>query len=109
MFGITGWKLYSIIGLAGMLLLAGVYQSGVNAERKRGEAAQLRVELETMRLDDRLKAQAQKSAGAKAEALEAEVRENEETLDALRKALAARPETDRRPASPDDLDLLYQR
>lgn len=109
MLGIVGWKLYAAIGLGGMILCVGIYQAGGNAERKRGEAAQLRVELETIRLDDRLKEQAGKSAAGKAAALAAEVKQREEELDALRKALAARPEADRCPAAPADLDLLYQR
>lgn len=100
---------YAIAGLAGILLCVGLYQAGVNAERRRGEAAQLRVELETVRLDKVNAEKALISERAKAAELLAEDRRNEEELDALRKALAARPDADRRPATDADLDLLYPR
>jgi len=37
--------------LAAIVLAFGIYQAGVNAERNRGEAATLRVQIETMRRD----------------------------------------------------------
>lgn len=104
---ISGLKLYAAIGLIGALVVVSAYQTGVNAERKRGEAAGLRVELETLRSDMRLAAQAQDSATIKAAALEAAARQREEELDALRKELASRPEADRRRATGADLDRYH--
>jgi len=103
----TGLKLYAAIGVGGMLVLVGAYQAGINAERKRGEAAQLRVELETLRLDKALAEKALLSAADKGVQLEAEVQLNEEALDALRKTLAARSESERDRASGADLDNYH--
>lgn len=36
---------------AALVVAIGIYQAGVNAERNRGEAASLRVQIETMRID----------------------------------------------------------
>lgn len=105
---LTGMKLYAAIGIAGAMALAGAYQTGVNAERGRGRAAQLQVELNTLKLDRRLGDQALKSALDKAKTLDAIDKKQQEELDALRTALAARPETDRCPVSDSDLKLLFE-
>lgn len=104
---ISGLKLYAAIGLAGAIAVAGIYQTGVNAERKRGEAAELRVRLETLQRDKQLAEKALISEADKAASLERQSQQDQEALDALRKSLAARPEGDRYPASSADLDRLY--
>jgi hypothetical protein len=108
MFGIK-WKLLLAIGLAGAIFIVGVYQMGVNAERKRGEANSLRQKLETVLEDKRNAEAAQISAADKAMTLAAEERRLEEELNDLRADLAKRPEGDRYPATDGDLDLLYGR
>ncbi|HEV7278377.1 MAG TPA: hypothetical protein VGN80_19020 [Devosiaceae bacterium] len=106
---LVGWKLKALIAAAGLLLAAGIYQTGVNAERARGEAAELRVQIQTLERDRELAERARVSEAKKAAELEAEVQEREEALDALRETLTNRPEADRCPATDADLDLLYQR
>lgn len=93
--------------LAVLALVVGIYQAGANAERKRGEAAALRVQIETIKADQRLAEKARLSAADKEAALATLNRELEEDLDALRKVVAARPGADRCPATDADLDLLY--
>lgn len=102
---LAGWKGYAAAGLMAVLLLAGVYQAGVNAERKRGEAAQLRVELQTIEADRALAEKALIAARDDAATLEAEAKRNQEALDALNAQLAAGE--DHLPASGADLDRLY--
>ena len=103
-----GWKLKAIAAVAILAAVVGIYQAGVNAERRRGEAAELRVQIETLKTDKRLAEQAQISAADKAVALATELTQQEEALDALRKSIAAKPEGDRCPATGADLDLLYE-
>ena len=98
---------YLFGGVAALVLLAGVYQAGVNAERKRGEAVQLRVELATAERDAAIAADAARSAGRKAAELTTLTKSQEEELDALRKQLAALPAADRDRADADALDRLY--
>jgi hypothetical protein len=93
--------------LVGGAVVIGAYQTGVNAERKRGEAASLRQQLETVLADRRIALQAEASARRMAATLEAEARAYQEELDALRKDLAARPEADRRPIPDAAYDRLY--
>lgn len=102
-----GWRLYALAGLAGIALCVGLYQAGVNAERKRGEAAQLRVEIETIQRDKAIAEKARGDAERAAAELATINQQNEEALDALRTALANGPEDDRCPASAAVLDLLY--
>ena len=98
---------YLLGGLLAFVLLAGAYQTGVNAERNRGEAAQLRVELATAQRDAAIAADAARVAEqAKAE-LATLTHTQEEELDALRKLLAALPDADRPRAGPDALSRLY--
>lgn len=94
-------------GLAILAVLIGVYQMGVNAERKRGEAAELRVRLETIQADQRHAEAARISAEDKAAELTTLTRQQEEALDALRKDLESRPAAERKPASGAELDRLY--
>jgi len=100
-------KLIGAIGLGGMLLLVGAYQAGGNAERKRGEAVQLRVELETVRRDAAIAVLAADSAGQKAAELTSLTNTQEEELDALRKQLATLPAAARDLAPAAALDRLY--
>lgn len=102
-----GWKGMAIGAAAGVAILLGAYQTGVNAERSRGEAAELRVELDTLKADKALAEKALISARSKEVELTLETRQHEEELDALRKDLAARPPGSGRPATDDDLDWLY--
>lgn len=93
----------------GAMVVIGAYRTGVNAERRAGEAAALRQQIETLRDDMRLAAEAQASAAAKGAALDALNTQLTEELDALRTDLAGRPEGDRYPATDADLDRLYGR
>lgn len=93
----------------GAVVVIGAYRTGVNAERRAGEAAALRLELETIRADKRLGEQAAISAADKAMTLAAREREQLEDQIARREALAARPESERNPATDADLDLIYGR
>lgn len=70
-------------GLAIVGLLIGVYQAGVNAERKRGEAASLRVEIETLKRDKAIAERALIRVADDTAELEAAARENERQIDAL--------------------------
>lgn len=70
-------------GMAIVGLLIGVYQAGVNAERKRGEAASLRVEIETLKRDKTIAERALIRIADDAAELEAAARENERQIDAL--------------------------
>lgn len=94
-------------GLAILAVLVGVYQMGINAERKRGEAAELRVRIETMQADRRHAEAARISAEDKAAELTTLTRQQEEALDALRTELEARPLGDRQRADGAALDRLY--
>lgn len=100
-------KLIGAIGLGGMLLLTGAYFTGVNAERKRGEAVQLRVELATIKRDLAIAELAADSADQKAAEIAALAQTQENELDALRKQLAALPDIDRDLAPAAALDRLY--
>jgi hypothetical protein len=96
-----------LFGMLGLVALLGAYAAGGNAERKRGEAMQLRVELETARRDQAIAEQAADSADLKAGELAALATQKQEELDALRTQLAARPDVDRQLAPADALDRLY--
>jgi len=76
------------LGVVAVLFV--VYQSGVSAERNRGEAATLRVELETMRRDKAIAERAQIRIAQDAAELAAANRENEEQIDALREIITSR-------------------
>lgn len=98
------WLLGSVAALA---LLVGAYQTGVNAERKRGEAQQLRVELATVERDRQIAAQAAADAKRRAAELVTLTTNQEQELDALRQQLATLPDADRARAGADALRRLY--
>lgn len=94
------------LGVAAIVAVV-AYQTGINAERKRGEANVLRQQLETIVADKAAAERAAASSARMAQQLEAEARAYQEELDDLRHTIAARPESERRPASARDLDLIY--
>ena len=61
---------YLIAAGVGMAVLIGVYQTGVNAERKRGQAAALRAEIATLKADIAIARQAEADAATRAAAVE---------------------------------------
>lgn len=75
--------------LGALVLLIGAYQAGVNAERKRGEAAQLRVEIQTMRRDKAIADAALVRVTNDAVELEALRRTDEEKIDQLQTIIRA--------------------
>ena len=95
------------IGIGVLVVAIGIYQAGANGERSRGEAAMWKQRHDTVLADKRNAEAAQISAADKAATLEALDAKQQEELDALRSALAARPETDRCPVSGADLKLLF--
>lgn len=70
-------------GLAVVALMVGIYQAGVNAERKRGEAATLRVEIQTMRRDKAISDAMLLRVADDAAELSALAEQNERQIDAL--------------------------
>lgn len=61
---------YLIAAGVGMAVLIGAYQTGVNAERKRGQAAALRAEIATLKADIAIARQAEADAATRAAAVE---------------------------------------
>lgn len=61
---------YLIAGAVGMAVLVGAYQTGVRAERKRGEAVALRAEIATLKADIAIARQAEVDAATRAAAVE---------------------------------------
>lgn len=61
---------YLIAGAVGMAVLVGAYQTGVRAERKRGEAVALRAEIATLKADIAIARQAEADAATRAAAIE---------------------------------------
>lgn len=78
------------VALAVMALMVGIYQAGVNAERKRGEAATLRVEIQTMKRDKAIADAALIRVTNDAAELKAAAEANEEQIDALREIIRNR-------------------
>lgn len=64
-----------------LALLVGAYQAGVNAERSRGEAAELRIRIETVTADLEIAREAAERARATSEALGQRARTLQERLD----------------------------
>lgn len=95
------------IGVVVLVVAVGIYQAGANGERSRGEAAVWKQRHNTVLADRRHAETARLSAEDKAQTLAAIDAKQKEELDALRSALAARPETDRCPVSGADLKLLF--
>lgn len=77
-------------GLAVAALMVGIYQAGVNAERKRGEAATLRVELQTMRRDKEIAERALVRVADDIADLAAAKAQDEERIDALQQIVDER-------------------
>lgn len=77
-------------GLAVVALLVGVYQAGVNSERRRGEAAQLRVEIQTLRRDKAIAEAAIARQEQDAAQLEALRRTDGEKIDQLQAIIRSR-------------------
>lgn len=61
---------YLIAAGVGMAVLIGAYQTGVRAERKRGQAAALRAEIATLKADIAIARQAEADAATRAAAVE---------------------------------------
>lgn len=93
-------------GLVGALLLAGAYQTGVNAERKRGEAASLRSEVAVLKADLAIASAAALAAEHAERSLAAASLTDQETIDALIAELAKRPAGARGGLSADDARRL---
>jgi hypothetical protein len=77
---------YAIAAGLVLAVLAGVYRAGVNAERKRGEAAALRAEIATLQRDRDIARQAEADAAARTTALEAASRADRALLEEIRRA-----------------------
>jgi len=76
--------------LVALVIVIGAYQAGINAERKRGEAATLRVQIETMRLDKEIAERSLVRVANDAAELEALRRSDEEKIDQLQEIIRAR-------------------
>jgi len=76
---------------AGIALLVGAYQTGVLAERKRGEAATLRATVEIMKRQQDAALTIQTQMAERVAQLRATTLEREETTDEIIKGLRARP------------------
>lgn len=106
--GVLGGRGAAIVAgaLAAVALLVAVYQTGVNSERKRGEAASLRAELKIKEAD----LQAAKRAGEMAKQLASEMErsaaENAGSLYALEEEIRKRPPADQCRLSPADAARL---
>lgn len=86
-----------------LVVVAGAYQSGVNAERKRGEAAALRVEIETMRRDKEIAERALVRVADDTAELEAARRADEEKIAQLQEVIRT---SDRPGITQSELDGL---
>jgi hypothetical protein len=92
--------------LAAIALLVAVYQSGVNAERKRGEAATLRAELRIKEADLEAAKRAGEIAKQFADEMERSASESAGALDALEQELSKRPAGSVPRVSPADAQWL---
>jgi len=81
---------YAAAALAAVVLLVGAYQTGVNAERARGQAAQLRVEIQTLRRDAAIADRAMERVAKDAAELEALRRTDGEKIDQLQEIIRGR-------------------
>ena len=81
---------YLIAAGVGMAVLIGVYQTGVNAERKRGQAAALRAEIATLKADIAIARQAEADAKARATAIEAAASADQRIVEEVRNASQTR-------------------
>lgn len=78
------------VAMAVGAVLFGAYQAGVNAERNRGEAATLRVTIETMRRDKEISDAALIRVAEDAAELKAAAEQDERQIDALREIIRNR-------------------
>ena len=76
--------------LIAAVVVIGAYSAGVNAERERGDAAELRVIVETMRRDAAIAAASLARVTADAAELEAARRGDEEKISQLQDIIRAR-------------------
>lgn len=70
----------------GIVLIAGIYQTGVRAERKRGEAAALRAQIATLEADIRQARLAAADGAARAAAIEAASASDNRIIEEVRHA-----------------------
>jgi hypothetical protein len=78
------------VGVVAVVVVIGAYQTGVNAERKRGEAASLRVEIQTLRRDKEIADRALVRIADDAAQLDAARQANEDQINALREIIETR-------------------
>jgi hypothetical protein len=81
---------YLIAGAVGMAVLVGAYQTGVRAERKRGEAAALRAQIATLKADIAIARQAEADAKARATAIEVAASADQRIVEEVRNASQTR-------------------
>ncbi|MFN6950998.1 MAG: hypothetical protein ACK4NE_00180 [Albidovulum sp.] len=77
---------YLIAGAVGMAVLVGAYQTGVRAERKRGEAVALRAEIATLKADIAIARVAEADAATRAAAIEAASAADQKIVEEVRNA-----------------------
>lgn len=77
---------YIIAAGIGMAVLVGAYQTGVRAERKRGEAVALRAEIATLKADIAIARQAQADAATRAAAIEASAAADRKIIEEISRA-----------------------
>lgn len=77
---------YLIAAGVGMAVLFGAYQTGVNAERKRGQAAALRAEIATLKADIAIARQAEADAATRAAAVELAADADRKIVEEIRRA-----------------------
>lgn len=76
--------------LVGLVVVIGAYQAGVNAERKRGEAATLRVEIQTLKRDKQIADATLIRVADDVAELAAAKEQNERQIDALQEIVRNR-------------------
>ena len=77
---------FAIAGAIAMAVIIGAYQTGVRAERKRGEAAALRAQIAALRADIAIARQAEVDAAARATAIEAASAADQRIVEEVRNA-----------------------
>lgn len=106
--GVLGGRGVAIVAavVGALVLLAAVYQTGVNAERKRGEAASLRAQLKIKDADLKAAQRAGEIAKQLASELERSASETAGSLYALEEEIRKRPVADQCKLSPADARWL---
>lgn len=89
--------------LVAVVMVIGAYQAGVNAERKRGDAASLRVEIQTMRRDKEIAERSLVRVADDAAELKSMAAQNEDRINALQEIIRTRAD---RGLSQSELDGL---